>query len=201
VALHIQPKGQSILFRRPFDIELIWIFGNERTDSIAKAAINHRPISASTISWAREKAKSCALKAWRTEWASRPHTNLAATAIGQPPFTKFSPFHPSFNGTRATHSRIIQILLGHLFRGEYYACFVPTESASCPCGDPQQTRAHILTDCFIYDAHRHHLRAVSRTLSLPVILSTKSGLGALAKFVTGSHTFSRDVPGGFANRG
>ena len=94
------------------------------------------------------------------------------------------PFHQSFNGTRAAHSRIIQTLLGRFFCSEYYACFVLTESVSCLCGDLQQTRAHILTDYPIYDAHRHPLRAVSRTLSLRAILSTKYGLEALAKFVT-----------------
>ena len=132
-------QGASILFRchvdnllltsNPSDVELIWIlghrgiFGNECADSIAKAVVNHRPIFASTISWACEKAKSRALKAWRTEWAFRHHTNLAATAISSPPSTKLSPFHQSFNA-RATHSRIIQTLLGHFFCGEYYARFV-----------------------------------------------------------------------------
>ena len=33
------------------------IFGNERADSIAKAAVNLRPLFKSTISWARENAK------------------------------------------------------------------------------------------------------------------------------------------------
>jgi ribonuclease HI len=210
-------QGASILFRRhidnllltsnPFDVELIWIpghkgiLGNERADSIAKAAVNHHPIFASTISWAREKAKSRALKTWRTEWASRSHTNLAASALTSPPSTKLSPFHRFFNGTRATHSRIIQTLLGHFFCGEYYARFVPTESVSCPCGHPQQTRTHIITECPNFDAYRHHLRAASRTLSLPVILGTKTGLVALTKFIAESHAFSKDVPGGFADHG
>jgi len=94
----------------PFDVELIWIpgykgiFGNERADSIAKAAVNHYPIFASTISWAREKAKSRALKAWRTEWASRSHTNLVATALSTPPLN-FHPFTgPSMAPKQPTHA-------------------------------------------------------------------------------------------------
>jgi ribonuclease HI len=108
-------QGASILFRHhidnlpltsnPFDVELIWIPGhkgilsNEHADSIAKAAVNHHPIFVSTISWAHEKAKSRALKTWRTEWASCSHTNLAASALTTPPSTKLSPFHRFFNGT------------------------------------------------------------------------------------------------------
>ncbi|KAJ8588982.1 hypothetical protein M405DRAFT_707605, partial [Rhizopogon salebrosus TDB-379] len=144
-----------------------------------------------TISWARENAKALALKTWRSEWAAHPHTNLAATALSSAPSTKLSPFHRSFNGPRAVHSRIIQTILGHSFCGEYYARFVPSEPTSCPCGDPHQTRAHILTDCPLYDPYRHHLRAASPTLSLPILLSTKSGLEAIAKFFSESHAFSK----------
>ena len=108
------------------------------------------------------------------------------------PSTKLSPFHRSPNGTRATHSCIIQILLGHFFCGEYYARFVPLNQ--------YPARAVILSKHMptfsqtpIYDAHQHHLRALSRTLSLPVILGTKSSLEALAKIVTESYAFSKDV--------
>ena len=157
------PQAAFILFRRhadnllltlnPFDVELIGIFGNERADCIVKAAVDHHPIFAFIISWACEEAKSRAIKAWRTECTSCPRPNLAATALRSPPSTKLSPYHRSFNGTRATHSRIIRTLLRPFFRGEYYAHFVQTESVFFPCSDPQQTHAHILTDRPIYDAH------------------------------------------------
>jgi hypothetical protein len=45
------------------------------------------------------------------------------------------------------------------------------------------------------------LHAALHTMSLPVILSTKTGLEALTKFIAESHAFSKDVPGSFADHG
>jgi hypothetical protein len=202
-------QGASILFCRhinsllstlgSIDIELAWIpghhgiIGNERADSIAKDAVNKRPLFHSTISWAREKAKSRATKTWQTEWLARPHINLAATALSLAPSAKLTRFHQSFNGPRETHTRIMQILLGHSFCGEYYSRFVPSESVECPCGHPIQTRTHIITECPLLEPHRHHLRTASHPLSLPILLSTKTGLKALAKFISASHAFSKSA--------
>ncbi|KAH7912187.1 hypothetical protein BJ138DRAFT_1148957 [Hygrophoropsis aurantiaca] len=43
--------------------------------------------------------------------------------------------------------------------------FVPSESTECQCGHPLQTRDHILSDCPIFEPHRHHLCAISRNVS------------------------------------
>ena len=192
----------------PFDVELIWIpghkgiFGDERADSIAKAAVNHHPIFASTISWAREKAESRSLKAWRTEWASRLHTDLAATALSTPPPLNFHPFtgplmapeqptdtlsklssEPDTSFAASTTQALSQL-------NQYPACAAilgkraPTYSRNVP------SMIHTNITCALSHAH-----------SLPVTLSTKSGLEALAKFVTESHAFSKDAPSGFANHG
>jgi hypothetical protein len=59
-------------------------------------------------------------------------------------------------------------LLGHLFCGEYYARFVE-------CDVPHQTRTHILIECPLLEPYYHLLRATSRSLSLPILLSTKTG--------------------------
>ncbi|KIJ65523.1 hypothetical protein HYDPIDRAFT_58992, partial [Hydnomerulius pinastri MD-312] len=80
---------------------------------------------------------------------------------------------------------------GHGFRGDYYARFVPSESTECQCGHPLQTREHILSDCPLFEPHRHHLRSVSHSISPPFILGTKAGLKALNKFIQASRAFAK----------
>ncbi|KAI4294017.1 hypothetical protein GGG16DRAFT_37415, partial [Schizophyllum commune] len=93
---------------------------------------------------------------------------------------------------RHIQTRIIQTILGHGFRGDYYARFVPSESPACPCGTaPIQTRDHILSECPLYEHGRHHLRAVSPSLSTPIILGTHAGLKALSLFISTTNAFAK----------
>ncbi|VDB97961.1 unnamed protein product, partial [Peniophora sp. CBMAI 1063] len=141
--------------------------------------------------------KRSAVREWRREWSAHPHTNLAAIALGDvvPPSTTLSPFHKHFSGPRDVHTRIIQTITGHGFRGDYYARFVPTEVTACPCGEaPVQTREHILADCPLYERGRHFLRAVSPNISSAILLGTRSGLEALAKFIATSRAFAKSPP-------
>jgi hypothetical protein len=90
------------------------------------------------------------------------------------------------------HSRIIQTITGHGFRGDYYARFVPSESTACPCGEePMQTREHILIECRLFEPYRHILRDVSRALDTPFLLGTTSGLEALSRFISASQAFAK----------
>jgi ribonuclease HI len=111
----------SILFRKHIDsilqadatarVEIRWIpghkgfTGNERADAIAKAAVNDPPITHSTITWAREKAKRRALKAWRSDWSSLPHTNQTAAALRHiPPSLRLNPILREIDGPRDVQS-------------------------------------------------------------------------------------------------
>ena len=87
--------------------------------------------------------------------------------------------------------RLIQCRTGHGFFGEYYNRFVPSESVDCKCGEPYQTREHLLCECPQYEDQRHVLREASRDLSLPEILGTKDGIAALAKFLEASGAFTK----------
>ncbi|KIK10734.1 hypothetical protein PISMIDRAFT_123996, partial [Pisolithus microcarpus 441] len=56
--------------------------------------------------------------------------------------------------------------VGHAFLGEYYSLFVPTEDRSCPCGEPVQTREHVITSCLAFDNNRNVLCTASKDLIL-----------------------------------
>jgi hypothetical protein len=181
---------------------------NEQADAIAKAAVNDPPVIHSTITWAREKAKRRALKAWRNEWTSLPHVNHTAIALRHtPPSLRLNPSLRELDCPRDVQTRIIHAITGHGHIGEYYARFVPSEPSSCPCGEPLQTREHILADCELHNASRHILHKACPTLSTALLLSTRKGLNALAHFLKDSDAFKKarsepqlQAPTGIAER-
>jgi hypothetical protein len=133
-----------------------------------------------------------ALKAWRNDWAALPHVNQAAVALRHtPPSLRLNPSLRENDAPRVTQSRVIQTITGHGHIGEYYARFVPAESTSCPCGEPLQTREHVIADCELHNAHRHIPRKVSPSLSTALILSTRKGLSALVHFLKDSDAFKK----------
>jgi ribonuclease HI len=201
----------SIVFRRQVDaileadanarVEIRWVpghkgfTGNERADSIAKAATNDPPIVQTTITWAREKAKRRALKAWRTDWTPLLHINKSAVALKcTPPSLRLNPSLSQISGPRDVQSRVIHTITGHGHIGAYYARFVPAKTPSCPCGEALQTREHILTECNLHDASRHILHKACPTLSTALLLGTRKGIQALANFLKDSDALKKVNP-------
>ncbi|KAF8595036.1 hypothetical protein BDV93DRAFT_404767, partial [Ceratobasidium sp. AG-I] len=93
---------------------------------------------------------------------------------------------------RSIHTRLIQVIIGHGFFGEYYSRFVPSEEVGCQCeGSPLQTSRHLLLDCPKLDVPRMHLRKVSKYLLLKDIFGSVKGLRALADFLSKSSAFSK----------
>ncbi|KAF7426632.1 hypothetical protein PC9H_009001 [Pleurotus ostreatus] len=168
------------------------IRGNERADTLAKAAAAQRPFIGSTIAWAKANAKAKALEQWVKQWKESAKTSPSALSLTHPPSYKLAKFHRTFTGNRRTYSHTIQASLGHAFVGEYFSCFVPRLPSSCPCDDTLlQTRAHVLTECPLHEHARHILREASSSLSLDFLLGTQKGLAAIAKFIQHSTAFRR----------
>jgi HEAT repeat protein len=71
---------------------------------------------------------------------------------------------------------------------------IPSESPACPCGEPMQSRSHVLADCERHDAARHHLLEASSDLSTASIIGTRKGLTALARFLKDSDAFVKTQP-------
>jgi hypothetical protein len=45
---------------------------------------------------------------------------------------------------REVFGRLLQCRTGHGYTGEFYSRFVPDENVDCLCGEPLQTREHII---------------------------------------------------------
>jgi ribonuclease HI len=175
------------------------IAGNERADELAKAAVELTPpLVDSTISWAKEASKIRATLEWTRQWQESPRHNHAAVALRTPPSTKpWRLFRENCSGPRHITTRLIQVITGHAFFGNYYKRFRPMDPTSCACDNyTLQTREHVICDCPLFNHARYLLREVSPTLSLPVILGTQKGLAALAKFLATSSAFVKaSTPG------
>ncbi|KAF8526912.1 hypothetical protein BU17DRAFT_33315, partial [Hysterangium stoloniferum] len=54
-----------------------------------------------------------------------------------------------------------------------------------------QSHLHILSECPLYEEHRHTLLSASQDLSPAIILGTHKGLEALAEFIAASNAFRK----------
>ena len=181
-------------------IEVTWmpghkkITGNERADALAKAATETAVVNP-PISLSHEKAQSCQrlITSWTMEWRKQlqcPSAFLQAN--------RFAPaLKPQEHFTHTPHNlygRLIQSHTGHAFMGEYYNKHVPTEEWSCLCGEPLQSRNHILTACPTYEDKRQILKKALEDLVTSDILGTKDGIKALISFLHATNAFKKQTP-------
>lgn len=78
--------------------------------------------------------------------------------------------------------------------GEYYNKHVPTEERSCPCGEPLQSRDHILATCPAYEDQCQILKNASEDLITSDILGTKDGIEVLISFLPATNAFKKQTP-------
>ncbi|QRV77237.1 extracellular metalloproteinase MEP [Ceratobasidium sp. AG-Ba] len=203
-------QGASIIFRRAVDellhsfpdlkITVQWIKGypgiegNERADTLALKAshLTPTPIFNRSISWARSRTKSKAVHTWGRLWNSSKYSDHVHLTINFKPTWKLHAFHKSIRNERRNHCRLIQIILGHGFFGEYYNRFNIDEPPECPCGDaPIQTVAHIIKHYTLFDRSRAILRKSSKPVLFSDVFGSITGLKALFSFLSVCRAFSK----------
>jgi hypothetical protein len=144
-------------------------------------------IVTSTVTWTKGEATRKATDAWVREWKDLDQTRAWwGEALGKPPFTKIAKFHMDFKGPHDLHCRVVQVVLGHCFVGEYYQRFnVDVGHVGCECGSPDESLDHVLFDCHAYCQWRTR-RALYERFKLPTrkkIFGSARGLEALADFL------------------
>ncbi|QRV96583.1 extracellular metalloproteinase MEP [Ceratobasidium sp. AG-Ba] len=151
--------------------------------------------SRASISWVRSRTKVKAIHAWGRLWRSQKHSDHVRLSIRSNPTWKLSKFHDSIGKNRKGHCRLIQVILGHGFFGEYYQRFKVDEPAECQCDHQTlQTIAHVIRHCPLLDVARAILRKVSKPVLLSDLFGTIKGLRALAVFLNFSNAFSKFSP-------
>lgn len=136
-------------------LEVRWIpghsgfAGNERADRLANEAGMQTPVTLCnrTITWPKAQPTHRASQTWRSVWAASHRSHYVTSHLPKPPSLRLAKFHSEFHGPRDVHCRLIQVILGHGFFGEYYDRFVPNEDPNCPCGSVTvQSLRHVLLD-------------------------------------------------------
>ncbi|KEP52046.1 putative reverse transcriptase from mobile element jockey protein, partial [Rhizoctonia solani 123E] len=165
------------------------IKGNDVADSLAKGGANvpPTPLFNRTITWVRTHATQHASRSWNQAWIAhvqkRPDSGWY---IPRPPALKL---HPIFNSTflsRDVTSRLVQLISGHGFYGEYRNRFHPDIDPRCSCGESVETIAHALAFCPRQEDKRHILRKCSPTINERELFGTLAGLMAVSKFIAKS---------------
>jgi hypothetical protein len=103
-----------------------------------------------------------------------------------PPAWK-SPPHLHNSSKHNIYSRLMQAHLGHAHIGEYYRDFNIPEDTSCPCGTDLQTHIHILSECPLFDDHRHLLHNDKQNIISTNLFGTKEGI---ERFTTKMNAFA-----------
>jgi ribonuclease HI len=166
--------------------------GNEKADQLAKSGCAKiESLKIETITHVRRKAKANAMLDWKDRWLDTIGHGRYAWANRFPPSWKPKTHFTDIRGNRHAYTCTFQLRLGHAHIGEYYNAFSIPEDTTCECGEPLQTREHILQHCPIHDPHRHLLHAASNHMVMTDLLGTDTGIRATTKFLIATGALSK----------
>ena len=85
-------------------------------------------------------------------------------------------------------SRLVQLISGHGFYGEYRVRFHPDLDPRCQCGESIETIAHVLAFCPMQKDKRHILVSVLKNKDIPnkELFASHTGLIAVSKYIAES---------------
>ena len=136
-----------------------------------------------------------ATQGWIQVWKNHPQQGRYAQANRLPPSLRPSSHFEELRDKRELFGRLTQCRTGHGYLGDFYMKVDATSNPTCPCGEPYQTRTHILRNCHLYRDYRYILEEISPTIYPPDILGTHKGIKALTEFLLKSNAFTRSVTG------
>jgi ribonuclease HI len=163
---------------------------NEAADKLAKAACSKMDtFKKTTRAYTLQTNKEENLREWKDRWLETVRKGRFAWANRRPPAWKPPP-HVHKPIKRNVFGRLMQARIGHAHIGEYYRDFNIPEEISCPCGATIQTRMHILSECPLYDEHRHLLHDENQNIIPTDIFGTKKGIERFTEFLSKTNAFA-----------
>jgi hypothetical protein len=167
------------------------IKGNEKANILAKAACSKTDTfkKKSTRAHALRMNKEESLKEWKDRWLDTVGKGRFAWANRRPPTWKPPP-HLLNPIKQNTFGRLMQARIGHTHIGEYYRDFNILEDISCPCGAVIQARIHILSECLLFNEHRHRRHDKEQNIIPTDLFSTKEGIECLTEFLDKMNAFA-----------
>ena len=87
---------------------------------------------------------------------------------------------------RELSSRLVQLITGHGFYGEYHERFNHEINPICRCGSGVESIAHALAFCPMQEGKRHILVSVSKDVISKELFASHAGLMAVSKFIAES---------------
>jgi ribonuclease HI len=165
------------------------VVGNERADSLAKAAAKKTPSTYTTsLAMTGIKIKTLGSQEWQqtlTKYTPQAIHHNPSTYTAQCSWRIRKKLSVPMGTRREIASALYQLKLGHGYNKAYLFCIGKADSTRCNCG-AQQTPDHLLLSCKWLNHNCRNLCNDLRNarLTLPLLLHTKKGIQATLAFIS-----------------